>query len=219
MEKRDFDSIIILASKSKRRSAILKSCSIPHRVVPSRIRELHPVRDKTLKVPTISNGVHKNIKRPEALVMLNAGRKAEAVARRIRKGIMIGVDTLALFKGRLVGKPHSRIEAKRMLEDFSGNRIIVYSGICVINTYNLKKRSGFDKTSLYIRKIPRCDMDKYFRLLGPYDKAGGFSIEGIGSIVFDDIRGSYFNVLGLPMGKLQELFRDIGLDLLDFVRK
>ena len=73
------------------------------------------------------------------------------------------------------------------------------------------------KTSLYIKEIVPKDIAKYFRLLGPYDKAGGFSIEGVGSIIFDDIRGSYFNVLGLPMGKLQELFRDIGLDLLDFV--
>ena len=83
---------------------------------------------------------------------------------------------------------------------------------------SFKESSGFDKTSLYIREIPEKDIDKYFRLLGPYDKAGGFSIEGVGSIVFDNVNGSYFNVLGLPMGKLQELFRKIDLDLLDFVR-
>ena len=192
---------IILASKSKRRSAILKSCGIHHRIVPSGVRELH-----------------EGVKRPEALVMLNARRKAEAVARKLRKGIIIGVDTLVLFRGRLVGKPRSKIEAKRMLKDFSGNRIIVYSGISLIDLDNSKESSGYDKTSLYIKKIPLRDIDKYFKLLGPYDKAGGFSIEGVGSIVFDNIRGSYFNVLGLPMGKLQELFQDIGLDLLDFVR-
>ena len=191
---------IILASKSKRRSSILKSCNISHIVVPSRVRE-----------------AHKATKRPGALVMMNAKRKAEAVAQKKDKGIIIGVDTLVLFKGRLVGKPRTRNEARRILKAFSGNQIIVYSGICVIDLDNSKESSGFNKTPLYIKKIHQRDIDKYFKLLGPYDKAGGFSIEGVGSIVFDNIRGSYFNVLGLPMGKLQELFQEIGLDLLNFV--
>lgn len=191
---------IILASKSKRRSAILKSCGISHIVVPSGIRE-----------------IHKDTKRPGALVMLNARKKAETVAQRIRKGIIVGVDTLVLFKNKLVGKPRSKSEAKNMLMTFSGNRIAVYSGIYVLDLYNSKETSGFDKTILFIKKIPLRDIDKYFKLLGPYDKAGGFSIEGVGSIVFDNVRGSYFNVLGLPMAKLQELFRNIGLDLLDSI--
>jgi len=191
---------IILASQSRRRSQILKSCSIRHTVLPSRVKE-----------------AHRNTKRPAALVILNAKRKAEAVAEKKSCGIIIGVDTLVLFKKRLVGKPRTKEEARKMLEAFSGSRITVYSGICVIDAAGRKEASGFEKTSLRIKKIPRGDIDKYFRLLGPYDKAGGFSIEGVGSIVFDDIKGSYFNVLGLPMGKLQELFRNIELDLLDFV--
>jgi len=193
---------IILASKSKRRSAILKSCNILHAVIPSSVRE-----------------EQRRSGSPAALVLRNAGRKAETVARKKRKGIIIGVDTLVLFKGKLVGKPRTKAEAKRMLKGFSGNRIKVYSGICVIDAGRSKRSSGYDKTTLDIKKIPSSDIDKYFRLLGPYDKAGGFSIEGVGSIVFDDVGGSYFNVLGLPMWKLQELFREIGLDLLDFVRK
>jgi len=191
---------IILASKSKRRSAILKSCKIPHIVIPSGIRE-----------------IHRDTKKPGALVVLNAKIKAEAVARKIKRGIIIGVDTLVLFRNRLAGKPRTKSEAKEMLKIFSGSRIVVYSGIFVIDLDSSKESSGFDKTFLYIKEIPQRDLDKYFRLLGPYDKAGGFSIQGVGSIVFDDIRGSYFNVLGLPMMKLQELFHDIGLDLLDFV--
>jgi septum formation protein len=192
---------IILASKSKRRSAILKSCDIPHIVVPSGAKE---VRKKTGK--------------PGALVILNAMRKAEAVARKRDNGIIIGVDTLVLFKNRILGKPRSKNEAKKMLLAFRGNRIIVYSGVHVIDLGSSKESSGFEETSLYVKDIPYNDINKYFRLLGPNDKAGGFSIEGVGSIVFDNIRGSYFNVLGLPVAKLQELFQKIGLDLLDFIR-
>ncbi len=191
---------IILASRSKRRSAILKSCNIPHIVMPSRAKEVHRVTTK-----------------PGALVALNARKKAEDVARRLRKGIIIGVDTLVLFRKRLIGKPRTKAEAKRMLRAFSGNKIAVYTGICVKDLNSDRDSLGFDRTSLQIKRIAPRDIDKYFRLLGPYDKAGGFSIEGVGSIVFDDINGSYFNVLGLPMGRLQELFSDIGLDLLDFI--
>jgi septum formation protein len=192
---------IILASQSKRRSAILKSCHIPHRVVVSGASELH-----------------KPTKRPGALVALNAERKVAAVARRERSAVIIGVDTLVLFKKRLLGKPRTKGQAKGMLKAFSGGRIAVYTGICVVDSGTSRKAAGFEKTSLRIKKIPASDIDRYFRLLGPYDKAGGFSIEGVGSIIFDDVTGSYFNVLGLPMGKLQDLFRKIELDLLDFIK-
>jgi len=80
-----------------------------------------------------------------------------------------------------------------------------------------KKASGYDKSDISVRPISDAEAEKYFRLLGPYDKAGGFSIEGVGSLIFDDIRGSYFNILGLPMIKLAELFRETGFDILDFI--
>lgn len=191
---------IILASQSKRRSAILRSCGVPHKVIPSRVCEI----DK------ISGG-------PAEIVMYNARLKAEAIAERNNRDIILGVDTMVLFKNRLIGKPLSRNEAKDMLRSFSGKKISVYSGLCLMDSGSQKSADGFDVTNLMVKKIPQKDIEKYFKLLGPYDKAGGFSIEGIGSIVFDDIRGSYYNVLGLPMGKLQELFQKIDLDMLDFV--
>ncbi|MBU4377364.1 MAG: septum formation protein Maf [Candidatus Omnitrophica bacterium] len=192
---------IILASQSKRRSAILTSCGISHKVIPSGVREMH-----------------KSSGGPEALVMHNARIKAEQVAKGRRSGIILGVDTMVLFKGKLMGKPADKDAAKKMLRSFSGKRLLVYSGLHLIDTASGRSSTGFDITALRIKRILRRDIEKYFKLLGPYDKAGGFSIEGIGSIVFDDIKGSYYNVLGLPMAKLQELFQKIGLDLLDFVK-
>jgi len=191
---------IILASKSKRRSLILKSCGIPHIVFPSKIREIRG-----------------GARRPSSLVILNAKRKAEAVAKKAKMAIIIGVDTLVLFEGRMVGKPLTKGMAKKMLEAFSGKKMAVYSGVHIIDLAGRRKKSGFEKTVLSVKKIPRDDIERYFRHLGPCDKAGGFSIEGAGSMIFDDIKGSYFNVLGLPMRKLQDMFRAIGLDLLDFI--
>lgn len=192
---------IILASQSKARSAILRSCGIPHSVVPSNAKEAHDPSG-----------------RPRDLVIHNARIKAEAVRKGRTEGIILGVDTMVLFEKRLIGKPADKNEAKKILRAFSGKRILLYSGIHVIDVAGEKSATGLDKTLLKVKKIPEKDIEKYFRLLGPYDKAGGFSIEGVGSIIFDDIKGSYFNVLGLSMAKLQELFQGIGLDLLDFVK-
>lgn len=192
---------IILASQSKARSFILRSCGIPHVVVPSHAKE-----------------IHKPFGEPRRVVMHNARIKAESVAAKRKNAVILGVDTMVLFKGRLIGKPSGKADAKKMLRSFSGKRILLYSGLCIIDTECKKSAVGVSVTKLRIKHIPEKDIEKYFRLLGPYDKAGGFSIEGVGSIVFDDITGSYYNVLGLPMAKVQELFQKIGLDLLDFVK-
>ncbi|MBU1888284.1 MAG: Maf family protein, partial [Candidatus Omnitrophica bacterium] len=78
--------------------------------------------------------------------------------------------------------------------------------------------AGWECSKIRVKKIRPQDISRYFKLLRPYDKAGGFSIEGAGSFIFDNIEGSYFNVLGLPMAKLYELFKKLGADLLDIVR-
>lgn len=192
---------LILASKSKRRHQILESCSIRHRVVASNAREISHDRIHSAK-----------------LVIKNAERKARAVAGRIKKGVILGVDTVVLLEGKNIGKPKDRNHARKILKMFTGRTLAVYSGLCLIDAARDKKACGFEKTILRMKEISDKDIDRYFLRLGPYDKAGGFSIEGPGAIIFDDLKGSYFNVLGLPMAKLAELFGKLGLDILDFMR-
>jgi len=183
---------IILASASERRSRILSECGIKHKVVPGAVEE-----------------------GPD--VLENAVKKAENAAGRFKDAIIIGADTLVVHDGDILGKPNSEDTAKEMLARFSGSEVEVYTGLCVIDTGTGKKASGAEKSSLSVHELADERIDKYFKLLAPYDKAGGFSIEGVGSLVFDDIRGSYFNILGLPMTKLAELFGEIGEDILDYV--
>jgi len=101
-----------------------------------------------------------------------------------------------------------------MLKAMSGKTISVYTGLCVIDSKRKKMISGYERSKVTVKKIRPAEISRFFKLLGPYDKAGGFSIEGVGSFIFDDIKGSYFNVLGLPMAKLKELFEKIGADIL-----
>ncbi len=190
---------IILASASKRRSMILASCGIKHNVCVTNAQEVHDQR----------HSVQWN-------VTCNAKRKVLTCVKKYKKSIIIGADTLVVLNRRLIGKPQNKIEAKSLLQEFSGKRIEVVTGLFLLDSSTGKSAVGFEKSLLYAEKLLPKDMDRWFNALKPYDKAGGFSIEGVGSLIYDRIRGSYFNVLGLPMIKLKQLFSDIDLRILDY---
>jgi len=191
---------VILASASERRSRILSESGILHEVSPSGARE---DMVEAGEVPGIVQG--------------NAVRKARKVAEKEKNAVVIGADTLVAHGKDILGKPDNEEAARMMLKRFSGSGVDVYTGLCVIDRPGGKEASGYEKSSLAVVPLDDKEVEKYFRLLGPYDKAGGFSIEGVGAFLFDDIRGSYFNILGLPMRRLAGLFNELGLDILDFV--
>ncbi|MDP2911425.1 MAG: Maf family protein [Candidatus Omnitrophota bacterium] len=188
---------IILASNSKRRHEILTSCGIKHKVAPS----------NAVEYMTVS-------KLPEQVAMINARIKVEAVAKRFKSGYAIGADTVVLLGKKIIGKPKNAKHAKKMLKEMSGKTISVYTGLCVIDIKKENLISDYEKSLVTVKKLKDTEIPRYFKLLGPYDKAGGFSIEGVGSFIFDDIKGSYFNVLGLPTAKLKEMFGKLGIDIL-----
>lgn len=191
---------IILASASERRSRILSDCKIAHKVMPSNIEE-------------DSSGE----KAASEIVQSNAIAKARKIAEENKGSIIIGADTLVAHGASIIGKPGSEKAAKELLGKFSGEEVEVYTGLCVIDSSLEKEAAGFEKSTLLAERLSPKEIERYFRLLGPYDKAGGFSIEGAGSLIFDNIKGSYFNILGLPMIKLKNLFREVGLDILDYM--
>ena len=191
---------IILASASKRRSRILSDCGIKHRVV---ISDAEEIMDKSMNVPDI--------------VKANADLKAEKVKKAYSLSVIIAADTLVAHGDRIIGKPSDEDEARHILESFSGGKVDVFTGICGVDTETGNKALDADKSGIYVDPIDRDKLDRLFDLLGPYDKAGGFSIEGVGSMLFDNIEGSYFNILGLSMMKLKRMFAEVGLDILDFI--
>jgi len=188
---------IILASASKRRSKILKSCGLSHKVVVSGVPEKMD---------------HK--KGAEFNVLRNAQAKAAKVASKCREGFIVGADTIVLMGKRLIGKPKTRKEARLLLKAFSGKTILVYTGLCVVDSKKGKSASIVDVSKLHIRKLSRETIDKFIAIAGPHDKAGGFSIEGPGAFIFDNIEGSFYNILGLPVMKLNQLFEKLGASLL-----
>ncbi|MDI6788424.1 MAG: Maf family protein, partial [Planctomycetota bacterium] len=196
---------------SKRRSKILSECGIPHRIVVSKAKEIL-LPDK---------GAVYN-------VLYNACLKAKTVAKRYRNRAnsvpryVLGADTLVSFRHDLIAKPRNKQEAKQLLTKFSGKTIRVYTGLCLIDVGSHhpvrdRKNKTLKSAACSIVKVKKIDnkmADDFLKIAGPFDKAGGFSIEGVGSFIFDDIRGSFYNVLGLPTMRLYELFKKMGIDLI-----
>ena len=193
--------LIILASASTRRSRILAECGIAHKIVVSHAAE---IMDSS-KSPTYN-------------ALFNACLKARTVARRTKKGFIIGADTVVLSGKNLIGKPRSKAQARRLLMEFSGRTISVYTGLCVINAVTGQEVKSVAVSQVKVKKITARMAGRFIKVAGPVDKAGGFSIEGPGSFIFDDVRGSFYNILGLPMIELYRLFEELGIDLLEYCR-
>lgn len=189
---------IILASGSKRRSKILKECGIKHKVVVSRAFEQID-----------------NKKSAKINVLFNAQAKAKKVASKYKAGFVIGADTIVLAGKRLIGKPKTKKEAKEFLKLFSGKEIFVYTGLCVIDTKSQIAVNAVEKSKIYVRKLSPKDIERFIKITISHDKAGGFSIEGPGTFIFDNIQGSFYNILGLSMARLNDLFMKLGVDLLE----
>ena len=188
---------IILASASKRRSRILKECGIKHQVVISHISEKLDSK-----------------KSPKTNALLNAQAKGKKVASKYKTGFIIGADTIVLVGKRLLGKPKTKREAKGFLKLFSGKTIFVYTGLCVIDAKRGVTASGVEESKIYVKRLSTKEINKFAKVAVSHDKAGGFSIEGSGTFIFDNIKGSFYNILGLPMHRLNCLFKKLDVDLL-----
>lgn len=191
-------SKIILASASKRRAQILASCGLEFEVVHSSAQEMD----------TLGKGGAKALAEHNALI------KGADVANRNPYAMVISADTVVVCGKKLYGKPKDEADARRFLEVFSGRRIRVVSGVAVTWKEKGIHKARVDTSLIAVRRMSPAERAAFFPHLAPYDKAGGFSIEGAGSMIFDNIKGSYFNILGLPMGVLYDLCRLCGVALM-----
>lgn len=189
---------LILASASPQRRKLMKILGLPFTVCPSRAQEITQVT-----------------KGCAHLVQINALRKAQEVAQRLREGIVIGSDTVVyLSQGRLVLKPRDLKEAKKNLKELMSKPHWVYSGLAVIDTHTGRTELGWEKTKVFMNRISDQEIDRYHQLVSPLDKAGGFDIEGKGALFIPRIEGCYFNVVGLPLAKLVKLLKKFGVNAL-----
>ncbi len=189
---------IILASGSKQRRRLLKLLGLKFSVIPSRVEE------KTEIVSTCA-----------ALVKQNALLKAMDVASRLKEGIVIGADSVVYMGNKkIIGKPSTKEEAKQILRALSSSPQWVYTGIAVIDVEQKERLIDYEKTKVFMNPLTDEEIDSYHSRVPPFEKAGGFDIEGLGSIFIYRIEGCYTNVIGLPMARLVKMLKKMGIKIL-----
>ena len=178
---------LILASSSPRRRAFLKQLGLRFRVV----------------VPDTDERPRPN-ERPIAFARRAARDKARAVALRAGdRSIVIAADTIVVLGSTILGKPRSAADARRMLKLLSGRTHEVMTGVCVRR--GRSEQSFVTRTRVAFKKLTPQEIDFYVDSGEPKDKAGAYAIQGIGSFLVREIRGSYTNVVGLPVAELLDV--------------
>jgi len=182
---------IVLASASPRRIELLPRILQAFDVVPSLAEE-----------PTDGP--------PERRVVEGACVKARDVALRER-GLIIGADTLVALGDRVLGKPRHRAEACRMLRSLSGREHRVLTGLCLLSTWTGEERTAVEETIVRFRLIGDAEIDGYLASGEADDKAGAYAIQGGAARFVEGIRGDFYNVMGLPLGRLDRTLREMGV--------
>ncbi len=178
---------LILASQSPRRQYLLEQAGLRFDVIPSGIDE-----------DAIEPG------RPEQYVRLLAEAKADDIARRFPDSWVIGADTIVLIGDSILGKPVSRSDARRMLQQLSGQTHQVLTGFAVFCNARQHRHSDVVCTDVHFKTLSENEIEWYIRTKEPFDKAGAYAIQGLGTFLVKGIKGSYTNVVGLPVCEVIE---------------
>ena len=140
--------------------------------------------------------------------------KAKAVARKHRNAIVIAADTFIALEGKIMGKPNTEAEARRMLTTLRGKSHSVITGFTIMDTEKNKALTRSVETIIHIKDLTPEEIDAYVRSKEPLDKAGAYAIQGLGSVIVERIEGDYFNVIGLPLSALAECLKEFGVHIL-----
>lgn len=180
--------MIILASKSPRRKELLSYAVRGFEIIPAESEEVVPVGTRAEDVPLVL-----------------ARQKAFEVAAKHPNDTVIGADTVVICGGEIFGKPKDAADAKRMLKALSGTLHKVVTGVCCIN--GSREESFSVTTAVEFFVLSDGDIDAYIATGEPFDKAGAYGIQGKGCLLVKRIDGDYYNVMGLPVGELNERLR------------
>jgi septum formation protein len=194
---------IILATTSPRRHGLAQTMGLDFEISPSNYEEDMP-KNKHLT--------------PKQMTELFAYGKAFDVAKKHKEGIVIGVDTIVVFKGKKLGKPKNDEDAFKMLKSFSGKEQDVISGVCLIDCKTKKVIKDSEITKVYFKKMSDNEIKSYLKTGEHRDKAGGYGIQDLSSIFIKKINGCYFNVMGFPIYNIYKNLQKLGVNIFEYER-
>ena len=186
---------MILASASPRRKEILENFGFSFKTV---VKNIDEISNKSTAVEKI-----KDI----------AEKKAKAVAEDFPNEYVVGADTAVVVDGKILGKPHNRLEAFNMLKSLSGKNHEVITAFSFINLTEKILYSDCEVTKVYFKTLTDDEINWYIDTKEPMDKAGAYGIQGKGAFFVEKIEGDFFSVMGFPLGKFIRFLSSAGFDL------
>lgn len=178
---------------------MLSQAGIPFRVLPGKVDEGNVKFDGT------------PAQKAERLAQL----KACTVAGKVKKGLVLGADTVVVCNGRIFGKPVDGNDARRMLESLSGREHSVITGIALADAENGHVRIGHEITEVRFSHLNSKEIEAYIGTGEHMDKAGAYAVQGKGAFFVDGINGCYSNVVGLPLKKLYNMLLEFDISVWD----
>ena len=202
MKTTDEEPLLILASKSPRRRYLLEQAGLKFSVIPSNIDET--------RIPLSS---------PETYVRILSEAKADDISKKYPEKWVIGADTIVLNNGNILGKPGSRDDARTMLKQLSGQTHQVLTGYAICCKSKNRMFSKTVKTDVLFKHLTHEEIEWYIHTKEPFDKAGSYAIQGLGTFLVKSIHGSYTNVVGLPVCEVIEFLLKEGVIVIARSRK
>lgn len=186
---------IILASASPRRKKLLQKLGFKFTVVESKIKE--DFKEKS---------------DPIGQVKKLSLAKAQAVAEKYSRSLIIAADTIILFENKIIGKPKDNENAINILKSLSGKSHEVVTAFTIFDAYSKKFISKAVKTKIYFKVLKDREIEDYIKTGDACDKAGAYAIqEGLSKNFVKKIIGDYDNVVGLPLCLLKKELKKFGL--------
>lgn len=186
---------LILGSQSPRRSEVLNYFNIP-------FKQIAPSYDEDA-VPFLGN--------PTEYVQILSKGKADSLAQHHANSLILAADTIVYKERRIFGKPRDEAEAFQFLHELQGKWHSVFTGLTLhFRGHNFQE---VEETRVLFNPLTEAQMKTYHQMLPFVDKAGGYMIQGAGSLIVKRIEGCYYNVVGLPINSLSNVLLRAGIDL------
>ena len=191
----------ILASNSPRRQHLLLRLQIPFDII------LPDIDESTI----ISDGS------PETYCTTLAEMKTNDISQHYPNELVLGADTIVVFKDNIFEKPEDKTSAKHMLQTLSGEAHHVYTGVCIKWADENIHHLFAEITTVTFRNLNEKDIIHYIETCHPYDKAGAYGIQDWSAVFVKEIRGCYDNVVGFPISRFYQELKKLKINLLDTI--
>ncbi len=187
-------SRLILASASPRRYELLGRLGLSFDVIPAQVTEYEdPAAD------------------PREMVTHNASIKADWVSERYPDALVLGADTTVYIDGTVLNKPADLAEAKRMIRKLSGKSHTVYTGIAIRRKSDGLALNEGVASEVIFKSLSDTEIDHYLLMVNTLDKAGAYSIQDHTDMIIAGYKGSFTNIMGLPVDETKQILTRCGL--------